>query len=279
MYDHCLVCTIGRFVKPLYIYGMIAFITVRFWDILDILLLALLLFETYRLIRGTVAMDIFVGIFLVYVFWLLVRALHMEMIASVLGQIIGVGVIALIVVFQQEIRRFLLLLGGRYAKARLFRLSGFISPGEKMLLPETIREIIQAVRNLSANRTGALIAIAREGGLEAVMRSGDMVRAEVNARLLESVFFKNNPLHDGAVIIQHNKIEAARCVLPVTENIFLPAKYGMRHRAGLGLAEKTDAVVIIVSEETGEISLAYDAEIHFNLSPEKLKEEIENLFS
>ncbi len=258
---------------------MIAFITVRFWDILDILLLALLLFETYRLIRGTVAMDIFVGIFLVYIFWLLVRALHMEMIASVLGQIIGVGVIALIVVFQQEIRRFLLLLGGRYAKARLFKFSVFTSPEEKMLLPETIREIIQAVRHLSASRTGALIAIAREGGLEAVMRSGDMIRAEVNARLLESIFFKNNPLHDGAVIIQHNKIEAARCVLPVTENIFLPAKYGMRHRAGLGLAEKTDAVVIIVSEETGEISLAYDAEIHFNLSPEKLKEEIENLFS
>ncbi len=257
---------------------MIAIITVRFWDILDIFLLALLLFETYRLIRGTVAMDIFVGIFLVYIFWLLVRALHMEMIASVLGQIIGVGVIALIVVFQQEIRRFLLLLGGKYAKAGLFKFSGLTSPGEKRLLPETQHEILEAVKSLSSAKTGALIAIARESGLEAVMRSGDMIRADVNARLLESIFFKNNPLHDGAVIIQHNRIEAARCVLPVTENIFLPAKYGMRHRAGLGLAEKTDAVVIIVSEETGEISLAYDAEIHFNLSPEQLKEELDRLF-
>ena len=258
---------------------MIAFITVRFWDILDILLLALLLFETYRLIRGTVAMDIFVGIFLLYVFWLLVRALHMEMIASILGQIIGVGVIALIVVFQQEIRRFLLLLGGKYAKARLFKFSGLTIAGEKRLLPETMKEVIQAVKNLAATQTGALIAIAREGGLETIMSTGDIFHADVNARLIESIFFKNNPLHDGAVIIQHNKIEAARCVLPATENIFLPAKYGMRHRAALGLAEKTDAVVIIVSEETGEISLAYDAEIHFNLTPEKLKEEIKHLFS
>ena len=256
-----------------------AFITVRIWDILDILLLALLLFETYRLIRGTVAMDIFVGIFLVYVFWLLVRALHMEMIASVLGQIIGVGVIALIVVFQQEIRRFLLLLGGKYAKTHLFRFSAFTIPGEKIMPPESIREIITAVKNLSATNTGALIAIAREGGLETVIGTGDIIHADITARLLESIFFKNNPLHDGAVIIQHNKIEAARCVLPVTENIFLPAKYGMRHRAGLGLAEKTDAVVIIVSEETGEVSLAYDAEIHFGLSKEKLKEELDHLFA
>ena len=258
---------------------IVAFITVRFWDILDILLLALLLFETYRLIRGTVAMDIFVGIFLVYVFWLLVRALHMEMMASILGQIIGVGVIALIVVFQQEIRRFLLLLGGKYAKTHLFRFSALTTPGEKLLPPETIREIIQAVKNLASTRTGALIAIAREGGLETVIGTGDIIHADVNARLIESIFFKNNPLHDGAVIIQHNKIEAARCVLPVTENIFLPARYGMRHRAGLGLSEKTDAVVIIVSEETGEISLAYDAEIHFSLTPEKLREELDNLFS
>ncbi len=256
---------------------MIAFITLRFWDILDILLLALLLFETYRLIRGTVAMDIFVGIFLVYIFWLAVRALHMEMMASILGQIIGVGVIALIVVFQQEIRRFLLLLGSKYAKAHLFKFSGWTTPGEKTMTVESLREIMNAVKNLSSTLTGALIAISREGGLETVIGTGDLIHANINSRLLESIFFKNNPLHDGAVIIQHNKIEAARCVSPVTENIFLPAKYGMRHRAALGLAEKTDAVVIVVSEETGEISLAYDAEIHFNFSPEKLRDALKKL--
>ena len=260
---------------------MIALITVRFWDILDIFLLALLLFEIYRLIRGTVAMDIFVGIFLVYIFWLAFRALNMEMMASLLGQIIGVGVIALIVVFQQEIRRFLLLLGGKYAKARWLNISGWGGSGttEKTLNEASLRQVMNAVKSLSANQVGALIAIARESGLETVIGTGDRIDARVNARLLESIFFKNNPLHDGAVIIQHNHIVAARCVLPVTENIFLPAKYGMRHRAGLGLAEKTDAVVIIVSEETGEISLAYDAEIFFTLSPQKLEEELRKLFS
>jgi uncharacterized protein (TIGR00159 family) len=260
---------------------MIALITVRFWDILDILLLALLLFEIYRLIRGTVAMDIFVGIFLVYIFWLAFRALHMEMMASLLGQIIGVGVIALIVVFQQEIRRFLLLLGGRYAKARWLNFSGWggAGTGEKVISEASLRQILNAVRTLSSSQVGALIAIARESGLETVIGTGDRIDARINSRLLESIFFKNNPLHDGAVIIQHDNIIAARCVLPVTENIFLPAKYGMRHRAALGLAEKTDAVVIIVSEETGEISLAYDAEIYFNLSPQRLEEELEKLFS
>lgn len=257
---------------------MIAFITVRFWDILDILLLALLLFETYRLIRGTVAMDIFVGIFLVYVFWLAVRALNMEMMASILGQIIGVGVIALIVVFQQEIRRFLLLLGGKYAKTRWLHFSGWTATGEKILSERSIREIMNAVKNLSFTKTGALIAIARESTLETIISTGDMVHADINSRLLESIFFKGNPLHDGAVIIQQNKIVSARCVLPVTENIFLPAKYGIRHRAGLGLTEKTDAVVIIISEETGEISIAYDAEIHFNISPDKMREELRRLF-
>ncbi len=260
---------------------MIALITVRFWDILDILLLALLLFELYRLIRGTVAMDIFVGIFLFYIFWLAFRALHMEMMASLLGQIIGVGVIALIVVFQQEIRRFLLLLGGRYAKTRWLNFSSWAGggTGEGMVSDTTLRQVVTAARHLSSTKTGALIAIARESGLETIIGTGDRIDALVNARLLESIFFKNNPLHDGAVIIQHDHIVAARCVLPVTENIFLPAKYGMRHRAALGLAEKTDAVVIVVSEETGEISLAWDAEIHFNLSPEKLREELEKLFS
>ncbi len=259
---------------------ILALITVRFWDILDILLLALLLFEIYRLIRGTVAMDIFVGIFLVYIFWLAFRALHMEMMASLLGQIIGVGVIALIVVFQQEIRRFLLLLGGKYAKARWLNFSGWGGSNEgKKMSESTLRQVLTAVRNLSATRTGALIALARESGLETVIGTGDRLDARVNSRLLESIFFKNNPLHDGAVIIQNDTIVAARCVLPVTENIFLPAKYGMRHRAALGLAEKTDAVVIVVSEETGEISLAYDAEIYFNLSPQKLEEELERLFS
>ncbi|NOY37738.1 MAG: TIGR00159 family protein [Chlorobi bacterium] len=253
------------------------FITLRFLDVVDIFLVAFLLYQLYRLIRGTVAMDIFAGIFLVYLFWLIVKALNMEMLASILGQVIGVGVIALIVVFQQEIRRFLLMIGNRYMKQPWFS-SGIFSDSQSPMEQEVLDHIYHAVGNMSKNKTGALIVMARQSELAAVIKTGQNLDAVISSRLLESIFFKNNPLHDGAVVIRHHRIEAAGCVLPITENIFLPSKYGMRHRAALGLAEQNDAVTIIVSEETGEISLAYDAEIHFNLSLVKLKNEINILF-
>lgn len=255
----------------------ITFITLRFLDVVDIFLVAFLLYQTYRLIRGTVAMDIFAGIFLVYLFWLIVKALNMEMLASILGQVIGVGVIALIVVFQPEIRRFLLMLGNRYLKQPWLS-SGVFSETGGHLTEEVLEQIYRAVDSLSRTHTGALIVLARQSQLSAIIRTGQELNAEVSRRLLETIFYKNNPLHDGAVVIRNNKIVAAGCVLPITENIFLPSKYGMRHRAALGLAEQTDAVVIIVSEETGEVSLALDAEIHFNFSLVKLKNEVNKLF-
>ena len=250
---------------------LISFIHLGVLDVLDIFLVALLFYQLYRLIRGTIAINIFVGIFGVYLFWLLVKALNMELLSSILGQFIGVGVIALIIVFQQEIRRFLLILGGRYRMRKWFSFTGLFSQGEKDWMGEKIDDIVIACENMSKTNTGALIVLARKSELDAIVETGDTINADISSRLLESVFFKNNPLHDGAVIIMDEKIKAVRCTLPSTENIYLPAKFGMRHRAAVGMTEKADALVVVVSEESGEISLSNEGDIVTNLKPENLK--------
>ena len=248
-----------------------AFIHIEVLDILDILLVALIFFQLYRLIRGTVAISIFIGIFGVYLFWLLVKALNMELLSSILGQFIGVGVIALIIVFQQEIRRFLLILGGRYRTRRWLSSLSFFSANGKDKGETHMDEVVTACKHMSRSKTGALIVFARKSELDAIVETGDRINADVSAQLLESIFFKNNPLHDGAVIIYDDKIRAARCVLPSTENIYLPSKYGMRHRAAVGMTEKTDALVVLVSEETGAISRSIDGELIAVNSAEDLK--------
>jgi len=249
----------------------LAFIHIEVLDILDILLVAFIFFQLYRLIRGTIAISIFVGIFGVYLFWLLVRALNMDLLSTILGQFIGVGVIALIIVFQQEIRRFLLILGGRYRTRRWLSSFNFFSQNGKEKGEPHIEEVVNACKHMSRTKTGALIVFARKSELDTIVETGDIINADISAPLLESIFFKNNPLHDGAVIIDHNKIRAARCVLPSTENIYLPSKYGMRHRAAVGMTEKTDALVVLVSEETGAISRSIDGELHSLNSAEDLK--------
>jgi diadenylate cyclase len=241
------------------------FITIGILDVIDIILVAILMYQAYRLIKGTVAINILVGIFLVYLFWLVVKALNMDLISSILGQVMTVGVIALIIVFQQEIRRFLLMIGSRYrtrSRINMEKLFPFLT-AEKAPLDTT--PVIDAVKSLSASKTGALIVIARESELTTIIETGDILNAEISSRLLESIFTKNSPLHDGAVIISGNRLLAARCILPVTENIYLPANYGMRHRAALGMAERTDSLVILVSEETGSISLAVESQITTDL--------------
>jgi diadenylate cyclase len=254
---------------------MPAFITIRFLDIIDIFLVALLLYQVYRLIKGTVAINIFFGIFALYLFWLVVKALNMELLGSILGQVIGVGVIALIIVFQQEIRKFLLIIGTRYVSKNSFSLESLIHISAKTDSKVTIDPVVFACRNMSKTKTGALIVIARKSELTTIAEGGNILDANVSSHLIESIFFKNNPLHDGALIIIGNKIHAARCVLPISENIYLPSKFGIRHRAALGTTEKTDALVVVVSEETGEISLANSGEIKTNLKPEELKEILE----
>lgn len=256
-----------------------AFITIRFLDILDILLVAFLLYQIYNLIRGTTAMNIFIGIFTLYLLWLLVKALNMSLLSSILGQVIGVGVIALIIVFQQEIRRFLLIISTRYITNRRFSFDKLFSFGENETSEIKIDAIVNACSNMSAFKTGALIAITKRSDLMSFTRTGDIINADTSSRLLESIFFKNSPLHDGAVIIKEDRIFAARCVLPTTDRIDLPPRFGMRHRAALGITEKTDAVVVIVSEETGSISFAKQDSIETNIGPNRLRQILEKEFS
>jgi uncharacterized protein (TIGR00159 family) len=256
------------------------FISIRVLDIIDIILVAFLLYQIYMLIRGTVAINIFSGIVVLYIIWLVVRALNMELLSGILGQIIGVGVIAIIIVFQQEIRKFLLFIGTRYMSKSKFSLENLLFPRQKNdEAPINIDAVVKACRNMSDTKTGALIVIARKSELQLYAETGDIIEAETSSRLLENIFFKNSPLHDGAVIIVNDKIHAARCVLPVTENINLPPQYGMRHKAAMGISEITDALVVLVSEETGKISFVSHGNIHYGLSTQELKSLLEENLS
>jgi diadenylate cyclase len=253
----------------------IGFLSVRLLDILDILIVAFLLYKIYRLLKGGAAINIFIGIIAIYVlWWLFVKILNMQLLGAILGQFMSIGVIALIIVFQQEIRRFLLVIGsnsfaGKDSFTRKLLPWNWQAPA---ISKPNISPIVKACTSMSKNKTGAIMVLARSSDLKFYERTGDIMDAEVSKRLLESIFFKNSPMHDGAVIIENNKIKAARCVLPVTENTDLPAHYGMRHRAALGITEQSDAISIIVSEETGNISMAVDGKMHYNISPEELEE-------
>lgn len=257
------------------------FISIRVLDVIDILLVALLFYQIYMLIRGTVAINIFMGIFILYLIWLIVRALNMELLSSILGQIIGVGVIALIIVFQQEIRRFLLLIGSRYFSKNNFSLERFLMvKGKKFESPVNIEAIVRACRNMAESNMGALIIITRKSDLQLYAETGDIINAETSSRLIENIFFKNSPLHDGAMIIKNNLIFAVRCILPLTQKFDLPQTYGLRHRAALGISETTDALVCVVSEETGKISFVKEGTINENVNTQKLRELLEeNLIS
>ena len=253
------------------------FITLRFLDIIDILLVAYLMYQLYMLIRGTVALNIFIAIFFFYLFWLVVKALNMELLGSILGQVIGVGMIALIIVFQVELRRFLVFVGTRYLSRTVSLNKAFsINLQEKRNLK--IKSIANACKRMSESNTGALIIITRRSALEMYAQTGEIISAITSTRLLESIFFKNSPLHDGAVIIVEDKVFAARCILPMSDNPNVPANFGMRHRAALGITEHTDAFAIIVSEETGEIAVADNGVLTNNISKEELMQTLEKEF-
>jgi len=256
------------------------FIRFTWSDALDVLLVSFLLFQLYRILKGSVAINIFFGILSVYFLWLLVKAFKMQLLSGILGQFVGVGVIALIIVFQPEIRRFLLLIGtsGFFSKGKMRFLFGNLL-GEDSNKPElAILSMVRACKNMSESRTGAIMVIATKTDLGFYANTGDPIEAHVSARLLESIFYKNSPLHDGAVIIDQNHIKAARCVLPVSERDDFPAQLGMRHRAASGITESTDAVAIIVSEQTGDITYSINGELYQNIRPEELKERLEKVF-
>lgn len=256
-----------------------AFIHIRLLDVIDIILVAILLYQLYMLIRGTVAYSITMGIAIIYIFWWAVRALQMELLSSILGSVLGVGVIALIIVFQQEIRRFLIFLGSRYMDGNRISFEKILNLRFEAKSQVKIRSILKAVLQFSQEKTGALIVIRKKSNLDMYAETGDVLNAETSSRLFSSIFNKTSPLHDGAVIVENDKVKAARVILPVTDQQDLPPEYGLRHRAGLGISEVTDSLVVIVSEETGQISLSENGILQKNISPKVLKQKLEEDFA
>lgn len=249
------------------------FLDITLVDIIDIFVVALIMFQVYRLTRGTNALRIVVGILIIYLLWIVTRVLNMELLSMILGQIIGVGVIALIIVFQQEIRRFLILLGTQYTNRRVSFMARLFRPrGRKVKVvgQEWIDTVVGACADMAKTKTGALIVIARKVNLLPFIEQGERIDALISSSLIKNIFFKNSPLHDGAMVIADDRIAAARCVLPSTERE-VPMEFGMRHRAALGASEITDALVIVVSEERGTISIARKGHISRDISPAHLQ--------
>ncbi len=248
------------------------FLNFRVLDIVDIILVALLLYYVYKLIRGTVAINIFLGIAIIYLIWKLTEVLKMELLSDILGKFLGVGFIAMIIVFQQEIRKFLLMVGSTNFASR----KGFMKQLKFLksddFVTTDVEKIVRSCEDMSNSYTGALIIIERNSNLEFVKQSGDKMNAELNKPLLKSIFYKNSPLHDGAIIIEDNIITATRVVLPIDNTLDIPARFGLRHRAALSISLRTDALALVVSEETGQISYIKNGEFVLFENPEKLIE-------
>ncbi len=237
------------------------FLDFKITDILDIILVAILLYYIYKLVRGSVAINIFIGIVIVWGFWKLTELLGMEMISSMVGAFMQVGLIALIIVFQQEIRKFLLMIGStNFANKRNFFKHFKFLKQEGLSTSIDVDAILSACKNMSSTKTGALMVIQRNNSLDFVKSSGDKMYIEISQPIIESIFYKNSPLHDGAAIIVNNYIVATRVILPVSNERNIPLHYGLRHRAAVGITEKTDALALIVSEETGDIAYIKNGE-------------------
>lgn len=235
------------------------FLSLKFVDILDIFLLTLLLYYIYKLVKGTAAVNIFIGLVIFYLFWQLTRILEIEMISGVLGEFVKVGVLVLVVVFQQEIRKFLLMIGSANLTSKsLFLRQWRFAKDESDEVLTDLNAIMQACSHMEETKTGALIIIKRQTNLEFIKNTGDQMEIKVNAPIIMSVFYKNSTLHDGAMIIEDNVITATRVILPVSRNRDIPLKYGLRHRAAVGITEKTDALALVVSEESGDTSYIKD---------------------
>ncbi|MCP4459852.1 MAG: TIGR00159 family protein [Cytophagales bacterium] len=250
----------------------VGFLEIDWVDLIDILLVTILIAQVYKLMRGSMAIRVFFGFLSLYLIYLFVKAAEMELLSNILGQFMGVGVLAVIVLFQQEIRKFLLLIG----RTTAFQEGQFMKNVRSILKTDNaykadVAPIVDAMKTLAASKTGALIVISKDSELKFYVESGDQMDAIISKRLLMAIFNKESPMHDGAVIIYHGKILAARCILPVTEKDDLPAHFGLRHRAAIGMTENTDTLVIAVSEETGQISTVQNGRISSNLAPLELR--------
>lgn len=232
----------------------IDFLNIGFLDILDIVLVAVLLFYIFKLIRGTAAINIFIGIAIIYLIWKLTQALDMELLSDILGKFLGGGFIALIIVFQQEIRKFLLMVGSTNIASKKGFLKNMKFFKTELVATNHIDEIVSFCYDMSKIKTGVLIVLQRNNSLEFVKLTGDAMKIQVNKPILKSIFYKNSPLHDGAIVVENDTITATRVILPIENTIDIPAHFGLRHRAGLGISTQTDALSLIVSEESGQIS-------------------------
>jgi len=250
----------------------INFISFGLNDAIDILLVGIILYLFYSLVKGTSAINIFIGLALIYLAYIIIRAFDLKLLSSILGKFVNVGVIAIMIVFQQEIRKFLLYIGSNdFLRNKNWKnlLKFNFSTKEEADITLNIDALETACFSMSATKTGALIIIARKSDLKFFISTGDPVDSGLTSMMLENIFYKNSPLHDGAVIIHGNRILAARCVLPVTEREDFPPQYGMRHRAAVGITENTDALAITVSEQTGSVAITVHGEIYPDLSREK----------
>lgn len=248
----------------------LSFLNIRFLDIVDILLVAVIIYYIYNLIRGTIAVNIVLGLVIIYLVYGVTEQLHMRLLSNILGGFVSVGFLALIIVFQQEIRRFLLLIGKNAAFHRNKLIKSLISGKKQIPITEStdsfVKPVIDACKTMQASKTGALIVFAKYFDDEYYQNTGEPIDAVISKRLLETIFKKNSPLHDGAVVISEGKIKCASCILPVSDNIKLPPQFGLRHRAGIGITELSDAVAIIVSEETGQLAYAKQGRVRMDVN-------------
>ena len=243
-------------------------------DVIDILLVALMLYYIYRLMRDSRSLNVFIGIMMFAALWLFVsQILEMRLLGTIMDKLVSVGVIAMIVIFQEDIRKFLYNLGAHQrvkALAKLLR-SKKKEHEAKMEVMTSIIPVVMASQNMSRGKVGALIIFERAIPLDDIIVTGDQIDANVNQQLIENIFFKNAPLHDGAMIISNKRIKAAGCILPVSHDLSIPKELGLRHRAAMGISQESDAVAVVVSEETGGISVAIKGEFHLRLSAEDLE--------
>lgn len=238
-------------------------------DIIDIVIIAVMLFYVYKMMRSSGTLSLFYGVLIFFVLWVLASEIFdMRLTGSILDKFMGIGLIVLVVIFQDQIKRFLIDIGshGRMKYFRkLFRHEQEVDEHRK-----DVTAVVYACMSMSKTKTGALIVFQRKIPLRNYEDTGDLIDADINTRLIENIFFKNSPLHDGAMIIADNKIKSVGCILPVSHNMDLPKSLGLRHRAALGMSQATDAVCVVVSEETGNISVAMDGELNIKLSAQDL---------
>lgn len=239
-------------------------------DVIDVLLVAFLLYYTYKLMKASGSINVFTGILIFILIWLVVsQVLEMKLLGSIFDKLVSVGVVALIILFQDEMRRFLLNLGShQHIKALKRFLTG---NKEQKVQHEEIMPVVMACISMGKQKVGALIVIERDYPLDEIVRTGEVINANISQRLIENIFFKNSPLHDGAMVIRKNRIKAAGCILPVSHSLDIPKDLGLRHRAAMGISQESDAIAIIVSEETGSISVAHKGQFYLRLNAEELE--------